>query len=606
MTVNGLAVVDKEAGWTSHDVVARCRRLFGQRRVGHAGTLDPDATGILLVGLGRATRLLRFLTALPKTYVTDIVLGTATSTLDASGEVTGTYDMSHVTDVDVRRAAAALTGEIEQVPPMVSAVKVGGRRLHELARQGVEVERPARTVTVWRFETEPVPGRAGVYRAEVECSSGTYVRVLAQDLGRALGGGAHVDRLRRTRIGSFDESEARTLDRLGPDDVLTPAQAMRDLEAVDRRRGVSRLGGDRTPARPGAARSGGRGSLGDRGRGGHAARRLRGDGLGPHPAGCRPRCGLSDDYPQGAMPGPGTAVTIGAYDGVHLGHRALLDDLTARANEAGLSTVVVTFDRHPASVVRPESAPQQLTSLEQKLELLAACGIDRTVVIPFDEARAEESAEDFVTEVLVDELSARLVVVGEDFHFGHGRRGNVELLRRLGAEHGFDVVGVGLTGDGGEAVSSTRIRGLVAAGEVEAAAELLGRPHQVPGTVVRGDGRGGPQLGFPTANVEVPDDIVLPADGVYAGLYRRPDGTTLRAAISVGRRPTFYDPGTAPVLVEAYLLHFDGDLYGEPARVSFTHRLREELRFESVDALIAQMRADVEATERVLASADLP
>ncbi len=315
---------------------------------------------------------------------------------------------------------------------------------------------------------------------------------------------------------------------------------------------------------------------------------------------------MSDDYPQGAMPGPGTAVTIGAYDGVHLGHRALLSDLEARAQAAGLSTVVVTFDRHPASVVRPESAPQQLTSLDQKLELLAECGIDRTVVIPFDETRSAESAEDFVTEVLVDELSARLVVVGEDFHFGHGRRGNVELLRRLGAEHGFDVVGVGLTGDGAEAVSSTRIRALVAAGEVEAAAELLGRPHQVPGTVVRGDGRGGPQLGFPTANVEVPDDIALPADGVYAGLYRRPDGVTHRAAISVGRRPTFYEPGTAPVLVEAYLLHFDGDLYGEPARVSFTHRLRAELRFESVEALIAQMRADVEATERVLASADLP
>jgi tRNA pseudouridine55 synthase len=232
VTANGLAVVDKEAGWTSHDVVARCRRIFGLRKVGHAGTLDPDATGVLLVGLGRTTRLLRFMTALPKTYVTDIVLGTATSTLDASGEVTGTFDMSHVSDADVRRAAAELTGDIEQTPPMVSAVKVGGRRLHELARQGVEVERAARAVTVWRFDTEPAPGRPGVYRAHVECSSGTYVRVLAQDLGRALGGDAHVDRLRRTRIGSFDESEARPLDRLGPDDALTPAQAVRDLESV--------------------------------------------------------------------------------------------------------------------------------------------------------------------------------------------------------------------------------------------------------------------------------------------------------------------------------------------------------------------------------------
>ncbi len=232
MSVSGLVVVDKEAGWTSHDVVARCRRIFGQRRVGHAGTLDPDATGVLLVGLGRATRLLRFLTALAKTYTTDIVLGTATSTLDASGEVTDTYDMAHVTPELVRAAAAALTGEIEQVPPMVSAVKVGGRRLHDLARQGVEVERQARPVTVYRFDVEPDPGRPGVYRAEVECSSGTYVRVLAADLGRSLGGGAHLDHLRRTRIGSFGEAEMRPLDRIGPDAVLTPAQALRDLDRV--------------------------------------------------------------------------------------------------------------------------------------------------------------------------------------------------------------------------------------------------------------------------------------------------------------------------------------------------------------------------------------
>ena len=213
-------------------MVARCRGLFGQRRVGHAGTLDPDATGVLLVGLGRVTRLLRFLSALPKTYTADIVLGRATSTLDASGEVVATYDMTAVTPDAVRTAASELTGAIEQVPPMVSAVKVGGRRLHELARQGVEVERAPRPVTVFRFDTAPDPARPGVYRAEIECSSGTYVRVLAQDLGRALGGGAHVADLRRTRIGSFGAADMRLLERLGPDDVLTPAQAVRDLEAV--------------------------------------------------------------------------------------------------------------------------------------------------------------------------------------------------------------------------------------------------------------------------------------------------------------------------------------------------------------------------------------
>jgi riboflavin kinase/FMN adenylyltransferase len=297
---------------------------------------------------------------------------------------------------------------------------------------------------------------------------------------------------------------------------------------------------------------------------------------------------------------PGTAVTIGAYDGVHLGHRALLRQLVDRAGAAGLSPVVVTFDRHPASVVRPESAPTVLTDLDQKLELLAQCGIERTLVVPFDRARADETAEDFVAEVLVDELGAQLVVVGEDFHFGHGRKGNVALLRELGQEHGFEVVGVTLTDDVEAPVSSTRIRSLVAAGDVVGAAALLGRPHEVRGTVVRGDGRGGPELGFPTANLAVSADIALPADGIYAGYYTRPDGTRHDAAISVGRRPTFYDPASASVLVEAYLLHFEGDLYGEAGRVSFVSRLRDERQFDSVDALIAQMHLDVAEAERVL------
>ena len=226
---DGLLVVDKPAGWTSHDVVARCRRLVGQKRVGHSGTLDPDATGVLLVGLGRVTRLLRFLTALPKSYTGEVVLGVATSTLDASGEVVATFDMAVTLD-QVRAAAAGLTGEIEQVPPMVSAVKVGGRRLHELARAGEEVERAPRRVTVTRFDIE-VTDDPLVYRLAVDCSSGTYVRTLAADLGELLGGGAHLRNLRRTAIGSFGEDEARPLD----DEelhVLSPAEALRDYPAV--------------------------------------------------------------------------------------------------------------------------------------------------------------------------------------------------------------------------------------------------------------------------------------------------------------------------------------------------------------------------------------
>lgn len=238
--VTGLVVVDKEAQWTSHDVVARCRRIFGQRRVGHAGTLDPDATGVLLVGLGRMTRLLRFLTAMRKTYEAEVVLGTATTTLDASGEIIGTWDMSSVNLDQVRAAATGLVGDIEQIPPMVSAVKVNGQRLHVLARQGIEVERAPRPVTVYRLEVEPTES-SGVFHIEVECSSGTYMRTLAADLGTALGGGAHLRNLRRTRIGSFSVGDARLVDELSPAVVLTPAQGLRDLDQVEVSTEVAKL-----------------------------------------------------------------------------------------------------------------------------------------------------------------------------------------------------------------------------------------------------------------------------------------------------------------------------------------------------------------------------
>lgn len=291
-------------------------------------------------------------------------------------------------------------------------------------------------------------------------------------------------------------------------------------------------------------------------------------------------------------PERGSVVTIGAYDGVHLGHRAVIAEVKARAAAQQAESVVVTFDRHPASVVRPESAPPLLTDLDQKLELLAGAGVDRTVVVRFDAERAEESAQDFVSEMLVGRLRARSVVVGHDFHFGKGRGGNVALLSEMGNRLGFDVLGMRLLSNGADAVSSTRIRKLLAEGAVEEVPPLLGRPHEVRGTVVHGDGRAGAELGFPTANVAVPGEILLPADGIYAGRYLRPDGSSLPAAVSLGRRPTFYPEG-APLLLEAHVLDFHGDLYGEQARVRFVGRLRDELKFDSAEALVAQMDKDV-------------
>lgn len=297
------------------------------------------------------------------------------------------------------------------------------------------------------------------------------------------------------------------------------------------------------------------------------------------------------------------AVTIGAYDGVHTGHRLVIDRVRRVAAEQGLESAVVTFDRHPAAVVRPGSAPKLLTDMDQKLELLAETGVDYVLLVHFDEERSQEPAEEFVREVLVGCLDVKAVVVGHDFHFGQGRKGNVGLLQDMGAEMGFDVTGLRLFSGGldRDPISSTRIRKLLAEGAVGEAASLLGRPHQVRGKVAHGDERGR-LLGFPTANVSLPEYIALPADGVYAGWYRRPDGIRRPAAISLGRRPTFYSEHGLQLL-ECYLLDFDGDLYDEPAQVDFVAHLRDQARFESAQALIDQMARDVATTRRVLGQA---
>ena len=290
----------------------------------------------------------------------------------------------------------------------------------------------------------------------------------------------------------------------------------------------------------------------------------------------------------------GSVVTVGEYDGIHRGHRTVIAEMHRMAAERGCATAVVTFDRHPATVVRPDSAPLLLCDLETKLELLAETGVDYAVVVEFTPEQAEVPAETFVRQILVDCLQAKVVVVGADFHFGKGRRGNVETLKSVGGELGYEVVGLPLvkhlTG-AGEVISSTSIRSALGDGDVEKAHRLLGRPFEARGIVTPGDRRGR-TIGFPTANVPTTPDLQVPSDGVYAAWYQRPDGSQYPAAVNVGKRPTFYEFAERS-LIEAHLIGFRGDLYGERARIRFVRRLRGEQRFEDVDDLVAQLRKDV-------------
>jgi riboflavin kinase / FMN adenylyltransferase len=290
------------------------------------------------------------------------------------------------------------------------------------------------------------------------------------------------------------------------------------------------------------------------------------------------------------------AVTIGVYDGLHQGHRHVISLLRQRAAEhGGLECAVVTFDPHPLTVVAPEHAPRLLTTIPHRLELLADAGLDLAAVLPFDEAMRRQTSAAFAGTVLSGALCARLVVVGEDFRFGHQRTGNVAALAELGDANGFAVEVVPLVG-GQAPMSSTRVRAMVAAGDLAGATAALGRPHEVRGPVVAGEGRGR-SLGFPTANVAVPAELALPPHGVYA-VWAGKRGEPLGPAVAnLGARPTF---GDGEPSLEVHLLNPPGDLYGSELRVAFVARLRAERRFAGPEELASQISADIAAARAAL------
>jgi riboflavin kinase/FMN adenylyltransferase len=300
----------------------------------------------------------------------------------------------------------------------------------------------------------------------------------------------------------------------------------------------------------------------------------------------------------GAVPGGwGRCVTtIGVFDGVHRGHRVIIGRAVEKARELGLPAVVVTFDPHPSEVVRPGTHPAVLTSPRRKADLVGEIGADVLCVLPFTKEFSQLTPAEFVHTALVESLHTSAVVVGENFRFGVRASGDVAALTDLGATFGFVTEGVPLVSDGGTRYSSTAIRALVAAGDVEAAGRALGRPHRVEGVVVRGDQRGR-EIGFPTANLQTGRWTAVPADGVYAGRLVRSKGQVLGAAISIGTNPTF--AGTER-RVEAYALDFDGDLYGERVALDFVSRLRGTERYDTVEALVEQIGKDVEDTRSVL------
>ena len=299
------------------------------------------------------------------------------------------------------------------------------------------------------------------------------------------------------------------------------------------------------------------------------------------------------------LPDTSTVAALGTFDGVHLGHQEVLGRAVSEALNRGIDSAVVTFDRHPAEVLRPESAPKLLTNLGEKLELIAGCGIDRTFLVEFDGTEAERGAAQFTEEVLLGQVNAEALVVGHDLHFGRGREGTFDFLRATAPN--LDLIRVDPVReapDDLEMVSSTAIRRALRGGDVAHAARMLGRSYSVGGEVIQGEQRGR-SIGFPTANIPVVEERAWPTDGVYAGWFERADQAVHPCAINIGKRPTFYQHAEYSLL-EAHLLDFDDDLYGEVCGVSFVEFLRSERRFDGIDALVAQLKEDVTSVRHVL------
>ena len=291
----------------------------------------------------------------------------------------------------------------------------------------------------------------------------------------------------------------------------------------------------------------------------------------------------------------GAAVTVGVFDGVHLGHRSLLSRLKEVAEQSGLSSVVLTFRNHPATVLRSGFEPRYLTLPHERVRLLEETGVDLVAQATFDVEVSQLSARDFAV-FLQDTLGMRTLVAGPDFAMGRNREGSIASLREIGSDRGFDVEIVEpLLGPEGEAVRSTAVRTAVSSGDMKRAAAMLGRNYSITGTVVHGHGRGGP-LGFPTANLQMPSESLAPRDGIYA-CWIDIDGSRYMSAASIGERPTFPGAGRS---IEAFVMDFDGDLYGRELRLEIVRRLRDEEKFDSVEQLRLQVDRDVSETRRLL------
>ena len=537
--MDGIINVNKEAGMTSFDVLRALKRILHEKKMGHAGTLDPMAEGVLLVCVGKATKLVDSLMSEVKIYRAELLLGVETDTEDSTGKLL-LEEERHVTEEDVLSAFQALLGKREQIPPMYSAKKVEGKRLYSMAREGIVIERKPSRIEIFSIEllsmTEPEPfeplpckGKHQRIAFRVKCSKGTYIRTLCTEIGVKLGTKACMSALLREEVGEFQLKESKRL-----------SEIEHDMKQGN-------LSSFLKPA-------------------------------------------LYSKVP--------TVLTFGKFDGVHIGHQKIFSSVFRISEEEGLRSAVLSFTMEKDSFFL-QGRKDMLSTEDEHFTRLKNAGFNEVYLYPLTIEAARMSPEDFVRLILIEALKVKYLVVGTDCSFGYQGAGNVALLKSLQGKYGFrlTVVDKVLTenSDGMEVeVSSSYIRKALEEGRVEEAAKLLGREYSINGTVVHGKAIGR-SLSFPTANIFPKEGKLTPKEGVY---YTRVMalGEEYDAMTNIGRNPSI--SAENPITIESHLLDFDRDIYGEKIRVSFVRRIREQKQFPNLEDLKAQLKMDLLTVEQ--------
>ena len=537
--MDGIINVNKEAGMTSFDVLRALKRILHEKKMGHAGTLDPMAEGVLLVCVGKATKLVDSLMSEVKIYRAELILGVETDTEDSTGKLL-LEEERHVTEEDVLSAFQALLGKREQIPPMYSAKKVEGKRLYSMAREGIVIERKPSQIEIFSiellsmtepeaFEALPCSGKHQRIAFRVKCSKGTYIRTLCTEIGVKLGTKACMSALLREEVGEFQLKESKRL-----------SEIEHDMKQGN-------LSSFLKPA-------------------------------------------LYSKVP--------TVLTFGKFDGVHIGHQKIFSSVFRISEEEGLRSAVLSFTMEKDSFFL-QGRKDMLSTEDEHFTRLKNAGFNEVYLYPLTVEAARMSPEDFVKIILIDALKVKQLVVGTDCSFGYKGAGDVALLQSLEEKYGFrlTVVDKVLTENSAGMkveVSSSYIRKALEEGRVEVAAELLGREYSINGTVVHGKAIGR-SLSFPTANIFPKEGKLTPKEGVY---YTRVMalGEEYDAMTNIGRNPSI--SAENPLTIESHLLDFDRDIYGEKIRVSFVRRIREQKQFPNLEDLKAQLKTDLLTVEQ--------